>query len=165
MNIAGNLSQQNTFFLVMIVVMVMAFCFYAIVVNRRISAMNKKLSNFCKGKNVQDLESSILEYFEKQDEIEEIVKKHREKIQTIADNVDMCYHKMTVYKYDAFAEMGGKLSFIFCMLNKNNDGFILNVVYSRDGSFSYIKTVSDGEADSKLMIEEEDVLMRTVEKD
>ena len=61
-------------------------------------------------------------------------------------------------KYDAFHEMGGKLSFSLAMLNKVNDGFILNAVHSREGCYTYIKEVIKGNSVILLSEEEKEAL-------
>ena len=47
-------------------------------------------------------------------------------------------------KYDAFNEMGGKLSFSLAMLNGKDDGFVLNAVHSREGCYTFIKEIVGG---------------------
>ena len=40
--------------------------------------------------------------------------------------------KMGISKYDAFQGMGGQASFALAMLDKENDGMILNCMHSRE---------------------------------
>ena len=54
------------------------------------------------------------------------------------------FQKVGIVKYDAFHEMGGKLSFAICMLDKNDNGCLVNVMHSNNGCFAYIKEVVDG---------------------
>ena len=44
--------------------------------------------------------------------------------------MDRNYQKIGVVKYDAFNEMGGKLSFVLALLDNRNNGFILNAMHS-----------------------------------
>ena len=37
--------------------------------------------------------------------------------------------------------MGGKLSFALCMLDKKDNGYVVNVMHSNDGCFAYIKEI------------------------
>ena len=61
--------------------------------------------------------------------------------------------------------MGGKLSFALAMLDKDNTGFILDAIHSRENCFLYIKEVVKGE--SYIMLSEEEVaaLKRAVNSD
>ena len=51
------------------------------------------------------------------------------------------FNKYGVEKYDAFDDVGGKLSFALALLDKNNTGLILNAVHSRDNCFLYLKEI------------------------
>ena len=41
------------------------------------------------------------------------------------DNMKFTFQKVGLVKYDAFNEMGGKLSFSLAMLNESDNGFVL----------------------------------------
>lgn len=61
-------------------------------------------------------------------------------------------------KYDAFNEMGGKLSFSLALLDQKNDGFIINAMHSREGCYTYIKEIIDGNSVIVLAEEEKEAL-------
>ena len=54
--------------------------------------------------------------------------------------------------------MGGQLSFSLCLLNENNNGFIINSVHSTDGCYSYTKEIKNGESTISLGTEEAEAL-------
>ena len=58
--------------------------------------------------------------------------------------MESTFQKVGIIKYDAFNQMGGKLSFSLALLNENDDGFILNSVHSSDGCYSYTKIIKNG---------------------
>ena len=62
--------------------------------------------------------------------------------------------KYGIVKYDAFDDVGGKLSFAIALLDMNNTGFILNAIHSRDNCFFYIKEIVKGESYILLSSEE-----------
>ena len=69
-------------------------------------------------------------------------------------------------KYDAFSEVGGKLSFVLALLDKNNDGFILNSVHSsREGCYTYLKEIIKGESFFELSKEKKQALNRAINSD
>ena len=53
-----------------------------------------------------------------------------------------------------FHEMGGELSFALTMLDENNNGWIFNAMHSREGCYTYIKEVVNGESYIELSSEE-----------
>ena len=60
--------------------------------------------------------------------------------------MNVMFSKYGVEKYDAFDDVGGKLSFALALLDKNNTGLILNAVHSRDNCFLYLKEIVKGES-------------------
>lgn len=68
------------------------------------------------------------------------------------------FQKVGLVKYDAFHEMGGKLSFSLALLNEINDGFIVNAMHSREGCYTYIKEIIDGNSIIALADEEQEAL-------
>ena len=68
------------------------------------------------------------------------------------------YTKLGIVKYDAFNEMGGKLSFALAMLDNSNNGYIINAMHSREGCYTYIKEIIDGNSIIALSEEEKEAL-------
>ena len=58
--------------------------------------------------------------------------------------------------------MGGKLSFVLALLDKENTGFLLNAIHSRENCFLYIKEIVNGESYIMLSEEEVEALKRAV---
>ena len=65
-------------------------------------------------------------------------------------------------KYDAFDDVGGKLSFALALLDQDNSGVILNAVHSRDNCFLYLKEIVKGESYVMLSQEELEALRKAV---
>lgn len=137
-------------FLLLIVTMVLSI---------RLGKINKKYKKFMQGANGQNLESQFLKRFSEIDELKYESKKIKEKIKVITENLSITYQKIGIVKYDAFKEMGGKLSFALALLNDNNDGFIINSMHSsREGCYTYVKEIIKGESFVVLAEEEKKAL-------
>jgi hypothetical protein len=124
------------------------------------SKLNKKYKKFMTGADGKNLEGRIIERFSEIDNLK-LESKKINKLESISDNLLIVYQKVGIVKYDAFKEMGGKLSFAIAMLNDNNDGFIINSMHSsREGCYTYIKEIIKGESfvvlaeEEKLALEE-----------
>lgn len=125
----------------------------------KISKINKKYKKFMQGATGENLESQFLKRFSEVDELKYESKKVKEKINKISDNLLITYQKVGIVKYDAFKEMGGKLSFALALLNDNNDGFIINSMHSsREGCYTYVKEIIKGESFVVLAEEEKSAL-------
>ena len=101
------------------------------------------------------MEEIIREKFTDIDILKLDSKKLNQEIEKINENLTITFQKIGVVKYDAFKEMGGKLSFVIALLDKNNDGIILNSVHSsREGCYTYLKEIIKGESFLELSKEE-----------
>ena len=58
--------------------------------------------------------------------------------------------------------MGGKLSFAVALLDKNNNGWIMNAMHSREGCYTYIKEIIKGESYVELAEEEAEALDKAI---
>ena len=75
----------------------------------------------------------------------------------VLDHLDNTYQKVGLVKYDAFNEMGGKLSFSLALLNRKT-WFYINAMHSREGCYTYIKEIIDGNSVIMLAEEEKEAL-------
>ncbi len=131
-------------------------------VNLKYERLKISYNSFMKGKDGKNLEESILERFSELDKIQELAEKNKKDMFEISRKAAKNYQKMGIVKYDAFEEMGGKLSFALTMLDDNNNGWILNVLHSTDGSYSYIKEIVNGQSYIELGEEERESLDRAI---
>ncbi|MCR5272474.1 MAG: DUF4446 family protein [Lachnospiraceae bacterium] len=127
--------------------------------------LKKKYKAFMDGKNAKSLEEMITERIGQIDSLEMKVKDHERDINDIFKNLKYTFQKVGLVKYDAFNEMGGKLSFSLCMLNETNDGYIINAMHSREGCYTYIKEIIDGNSVIQLSDEEKEALNMAVKMD
>ena len=80
----------------------------------------------------------------------------------IKHHLESMFSKYGVEKYDAFDDVGGKLSFALALLDQDNSGVILNAVHSRDNCFLYLKEIVKGESYVMLSQEELEALRKAV---
>jgi len=62
---------------------------------------------------------------------------------------------VSVVRYDAFGDMGGRLSFSAAMLDDGGDGLVLTSIHGRSETRSYIKGVKAGQSEATLSPEEQ----------
>jgi hypothetical protein len=130
-----------------------------IIIMAKQSKLNRKLKSFTKGASAKDLESIILEKFTDIDRIKADNSSIHKELDKINEDLLIGLQKVGIVKYDAFMEMGGKLSFVLALLDKNNNGFILNSVHSsREGCYTYLKEIIKGESFLELSKEEKSAL-------
>ncbi|MDD3138173.1 MAG: DUF4446 family protein, partial [Lachnospiraceae bacterium] len=127
-------------FILMFILIIAAFLMI-INLNMKYNRLKSKYNSFTRGKDGRTLESSILDKFSEIDEIVEMTKQNRQDIRNINRKMAEDYQKVGIVKYDAFHEMGGKLSFALTMLDGDNNGWIINAMHSREGCYTYIKEI------------------------
>ena len=111
-----------------------------------------------KGREGKSLEQDIIDLFEDNKLLKASTEKNKKNIRVITKKVESSFQKMGLVKYDAFHQMGGQLSFCLCMLDDNNNGFIINSVHSTEGCYSYTKEIKAGESAIDLGTEEAEAL-------
>lgn len=119
---------------------------------------NKKLrlryEKFMQGKNAKSLETQISEMCKEYEEVIEATTTHTRQIKDLYKKQKNNFQKFALAKYDAFKEMGGKLSYCLVMLDEENNGYIINNVHSSDGCYAYSKRIKKGVSDVDLSNEE-----------
>ena len=146
--------------LLLIVVIILLICVFNLSLG--LNRLNRKYTLFMKGTDGQSLERLFKRKF---DLIEKLVRStddNGEEIDKIWKVMDKSLNKYGIVKYDAFEDMGGKLSFVLAMLDKNNTGFLLNAIHSRENCFLYIKEIVNGESYVVLSEEEVEALRQAV---
>ena len=108
------------------------------------------------------LERAFAARFNQMDILEENSRNHMEEIRKIKEVQNITLNKVAIVKYDAFKEMGGKLSFALAMLDKENNGFVMNAIHSSDGCYTYVKEIVKGEYYVVLGEEEKEALRQAV---
>lgn len=61
---------------------------------------------------------------------------------------------VSVVRYDAFGDLGGRFSFSAAVLDDSGDGLVLTSIHGRSETRTYVKGVSNGVADVELSPEE-----------
>ena len=72
--------------------------------------------------------------------------------------------KIGIIKYDAFNDTKNKLSFAVALLDRNNNGIIINSIYGINNSNVYAKPITKGTCKYNLSSEEIDALKKAMEK-
>ena len=146
--------------ILIIALFVLIVVLFILVINANMKYNRLKFSynSFMKGKDGRTLEDSIFERFEELDNLTEMTIKNRQAIRKINEEMMSNFQKVGIVKYDAFNEMGGKLSFAITLLDGNNSGYIINSMHSREGCYNYVKEIVKGESYIELSEEEAESL-------
>ncbi len=121
-------------------------------INKNYKTFMKKIGN---GNNIDEMLRSYINKVEEVNERNEDIIKYCKRLD---NNISLCIRKIGMVRYSAFKDTGSDLSFALAMLNDNNDGVLLNGIYSREMSNIYAKQIKSGKAVNKLTEEEQQAL-------
>ncbi|MBE5825365.1 MAG: DUF4446 family protein [Butyrivibrio sp.] len=153
----GNLDPA-ILFIVMLVLVIVLFVLN-IVQSKKLTKLTRKYNKFMNGKEAESLEEEIVGLFHDNRMIRAENDKNRKDIIDINRRLGRTFQKIGLEKYDAFSHDGGRLSFALCMLDENDNGFLLNSVHNSDGmNYSYSKAIKAGVADVELSKDEKRAL-------
>lgn len=142
-----------------IMAIIMVILFVLLLVNMgKTSKLRKRYEAFMQGKDAESLEDTLVTRIQQIDQLVTSEKRNREDIEKISDILLHTFQKVGMVKYDAFHEMGGKLSFSLALLDQKNDGLIINAMHSREGCYTYIKEILNGNSIIVLADEEREAL-------
>lgn len=159
----GNIDPAIIF--IILIVMLIGVLVYAIITAKKLKELAIKYDKFMRGKDAETLEDVIFKRFEQVDTLIAENNTKTKQITEIFENLKVTVQKCGIVKYDAFNEMGGKLSFALVMLDKNNTGHVINAMHSREGCYIYIKEIIKGESYIPLGDEEKKALDKALGND
>ena len=161
-SIFDNLGIDPGIIIIILLVLTIFLLVKSVSSSMRLSRLERKYKTFMKGSDAQSLEKIFVRKFAQIDKLYEAKEDHEHDILFIKKNLEKMFSKYGVEKYDAFDDVGGKLSFALALLDKDNTGLILNAVHSRDNCFLYLKEIVKGESYVMLSQEEVEALRKAV---
>lgn len=130
---------------------------------RKLLKLERKYKDFINKFEDKDIEKTLKDYFGVINQVNEENKILIAENKNIEKRIDNCIQKMGIVRYNAFDDVGSNLSFAIALLDKNNNGIILNGIYSRNSSNIYAKPVNNGKSEYILSEEEKKALEKAME--
>jgi len=136
--------------------------FWLLFVTLSISKINKREKAIREaGKNedfVQTVEASLAQLSSLRDDVQEVKANHAG-LQTAFSST---IQRVGVVRFDAFDDIGGKLSFAVALLNDHGDGAVISSINGRQESRSYAKEVVKGDSKQTLSEEERQAISKAL---
>ena len=145
-------SNILTWILILFVIGLIAFNVHLLLTVRK---LENKYRRFMKGRDGISLEDQFIHEFDKLSGFDEGLADVRAQLAQLRAIEQKNMTKYGVVKYDAFEDVGGRLSFVLALLNEEDSGIVLNAIHSKDNCFLYLKEVVKGE--SYIMLSSEEV--------
>jgi len=116
--------------------------------NKRYLAFMSKLSN---GENVEGM---MQEYLNVVNEIGQRSRNNENEIKNIKEQLKKCIQKVGLIRYNAYNDTGSDLSFTMALMDQEENGVVVNGLYSRESSSIFAKPLAKGETKYNLSGEE-----------
>lgn len=120
----------------------------------RLRALNRDLLLVRDGSDGQSLASTAAAQIRAVDALRNDVADVQQALAIAQRDINAALRHVSVVRYDAFGDMGGRLSFSAAMLDDNGDGVLLTAIHGHTESRMYIKTVTRRRADGRISPEE-----------
>ncbi len=127
----------------------------------KIKKIQRRYEKFM-SKDEVDLEELLVQYTKKLNILLQNEKEMMTSIKQMEESMALCIQKVGVVRYNAIANTGADLSFTVAMLDSQNNGFVLNGIYSRDGSYTYAKPIQGGKSTYNLSDEEKEAINKAI---
>lgn len=149
--------------IVIIMMGIMVFVLlYMVRVSMKMTRFLKRYRIFMKGRDAASLEKAFAQKFLEVDKLTEMTSVQANEIRRIKEIQSRTANKIGIVKYDAFPDVGGRLSFALAMLDESDSGFVLNAIHGREGCYTYVKEIVKGESYVMLGQEEKEALRQAV---
>jgi len=157
--------KTDTFILVSFVIsLVLIIGLFVLIV--KYSSLQKKYTNFMKKLgNGKNLEEDLETYMYRVEKIEKQNGEMANQIKNLDKDLTKCLQKVGIVRYNAFQDTGSDLSFALALLDENNDGVVLNGIYSREMSNIYAKPVEKGKSKYTVSEEEAKAIQKAIQAD
>lgn len=158
------LIDQYMIFLVIGLMGVVILLIILFIINTK--KMNKVIKRYEKfmTKEEVDLEDLLIHYAKKVNKVRENQDILITDVQQLQKQIRTCTQKVGVIRYNAIENVGADLSFAIAILDSNDNGVVLNGIYSRNGSYTYAKPIIAGESSYTLSDEERQAIKKAQEE-
>ena len=135
-----------------------------IIMIAKLSSINKKYKTFLqKLGNGKDITEDLENYMYRVERVEKQNAEISQYIKNLDEDLTKCIQKVGIIRYNAFKDTGSDLSFTLALLDENNNGVVLNGIYSREMSNIYAKPVQNGQSSYTLSAEEKQAINKAIE--
>jgi hypothetical protein len=143
---------------VLIIVLLVSY----IVLNIKVSKMQKRYKKLVRGKDNIDLEEILLKYGGEIDELKSQLDELNKLMNNINEKLSSAIQKVGFVRYNAFEDRGYELSFSIALLDDMLNGFVITSIYNNGQSTFYAKPIKNGKSPYPLSVEEMQSIDRAI---
>ena len=153
-------------------VIVLCVCIIAIIIlialnsknKKQIAALSERVDALTSSEDGKSLEEELDQIIEDNKKLLKDSSKNSDDIRKIFGRLKGVYQKMGIVRYDAYQELGGDMSAVVVILDEENNGVLINNVYSPEGGYVYTRVIEKGKCEHELGKEEQEALNIALKK-
>lgn len=151
--------QSNLMIIVAAVAAVVLSLAAIVVVERRqVAGLKRRLDALTRGVNDRPLEGVLDAHLESVFRVSHELNTLTGRVGTLEGESRRHYGRVGLVRFNPFDDTGGNQSFALVMLDADDNGLIISSLHSRHGTRFYAKTMTAGQCDTALSVEEEKAL-------
>lgn len=128
---------------------------WLVVLSRRLAAARRQFAALGRGVAAGNLEQLLDQHLRRLDGAEQRLAALSDGQSALGESLRGALQRVGLVKYDAFAHVGGEVSFAVALLDADGNGVVLNSLYGREGGTVYAKPVQAGRSLVPLSAEEQ----------
>ena len=138
----------------------LGFLIWFLISSTQIFKLRKRFRVIFKGAKAADLEGVLSEEIKRRKKIERDLKLFHDDYKETKAMSAKSIQRIGVVRFNPFKDTGGNQSFVICLLDSKNDGFIISSLFTRDGSRFYTKPIEKGASNYALSAEEKEAIKK-----
>lgn len=128
---------------------------------------SSKISAYMDYTDEGDLMGAIKEYYDRVDELAATISNSEDaiinsRITNCESDLNLSLRKIGLVNFNAYDDVTGQMSFALTILDNYNDGVILTSLYGHNSCNTYVRKITNGKADVKLLDEEKQSLDKAI---
>lgn len=158
MNVLGSLFQNPTFLVVVLIInflLMISFLVITFIIGKAYKQLNERyvefMSKLGEGNKVEEILKEYLNIVERNSKK---ITQQKDEINRLESNLKKCVQKVGLIRYNAYKDTGSDLSFTMALMDAEENGVVVNGLYSRDSSSIFAKPLVKGETKYNLSAEE-----------
>ena len=138
----------------------LGFLIWFLISSTQIFKLRKRFRVIFEGAKAADLEGVLSEEIKRRKKIERDLKLFHDDYKETKAMSAKSIQRIGVVRFNPFKDTGGNQSFVICLLDSKNDGFIISSLFTRDGSRFYTKPIEKGASNYALSAEEKEAIKK-----
>lgn len=120
--------------------------------------------SFTKDTKKKDLVSSLNKLLKKTNRNQTDLQDQNKQLKALIEKNRLNFQKLGFLRFNPFTSTGGNQSFVLCLLDENDDGFVISSLHSRESTRIYAKSIQSGKSPDQVLSDEEKKVIKQAQK-